>query len=341
MWRMWLAIAVTVLIATSVVVGWAAKLTVDGGTLQVFTYPVELEPVQATISKELIAVADADGDGAVEVGERVEFTLRIAVKNVSTDQTLTDVVVSDAFGAELEIVDTVPSLGTASISTIGGSDKPFLTWDIGTLDPGEEATLTVVAATDINPGGQQEYSEAGAYELNSGATLKALVNGKQISATSDAIWVEVVEANPGELEDTNPTPCSTPTTGSTGEYEVQPGETLIDIATRFGTTLEALVRLNRLQNANLIFYDSTLNVPCVGDDAQSGAAPSAPLGPSTEYEVQPGDSLSGIAARFGTTVEALTQLNGVEDPSLISYGSTLNVPYVGEHAGDASAGVSR
>ncbi len=275
MWRMWLAIVVTVLIAASVVVGWAAKLTVDGGTLQVFTYPVELKPVPATISKELIAVADADGDGAVEVGERVEFTLRIAVENVSTDGTVTDVVVSDAFGAELEILDTVPSVGTASISTIGGSDKPFLTWDIGTLDPGQEATLTVVAATDVNPGGHQEYSEAGAYELNSGATLKALSDGKQFSATSEVIWVEVVEANAGESEGSNPIPSATPLAPPVG-YEVQPGDTLWDIATRFGTTVEALIRLNGLQDANLILYGSTLNVPYVGEepgDASAGVSP--------------------------------------------------------------------
>jgi LysM repeat protein len=55
------------------------------------------------------------------------------------------------------------------------------------------------------------------------------------------------------------------------EYEVQAGDTLWDIATRFGTTVEALVRLNRLQNASLIFYGSTLNVPYVSE--HGGGAP--------------------------------------------------------------------
>ncbi|GAG35833.1 unnamed protein product, partial [marine sediment metagenome] len=68
--------------------------------------------------------------------------------------------------------------------------------------------------------------------------------------------------------------------------------------------------------------------------------PLAPPGGTTDYEVQPGDTLIDIAARFGTTVEALVQLNGLEDPNVILYGSTLNVPYVGEEPGDASAGVS-
>ena len=66
-----------------------------------------------------------------------------------------------------------------------------------------------------------------------------------------------------------------------------------------------------------------------------------PTTPTTgEYQVQPGHTLVDIAARFGTTVEAVAQLNGLEDPDVILYGSTLNVPDVGEDAGDASAGVS-
>jgi LysM repeat protein len=68
--------------------------------------------------------------------------------------------------------------------------------------------------------------------------------------------------------------------------------------------------------------------------------PSAPPMRTIEYEVQPGDTLTDIAARFGTTVEALTHLNGLEDPGVILYGSTLKVPYVGEDAGSAAAGLS-
>jgi hypothetical protein len=39
-------------------------------------------------------------------------------------------------------------------------------------------------------------------------------------------------------------------------------------------------------------------------------------------------------------VEALTQLNGLEDPNAILYGSTLRVPYVGERLAPAIGDVS-
>jgi len=39
-------------------------------------------------------------------------------------------------------------------------------------------------------------------------------------------------------------------------------------------------------------------------------------------------------------VEALTRLNGLEDPNAILYGSTLRVPYVGEGLAPAIGDVS-
>ncbi|MBC8076080.1 MAG: protein kinase [Chloroflexales bacterium] len=44
------------------------------------------------------------------------------------------------------------------------------------------------------------------------------------------------------------------------------------------------------------------------------------------YVVQPGDTLSAIAERFGTTVEALLAANGLSDPNRIEVGQTLIVP---------------
>jgi LysM repeat protein len=39
--------------------------------------------------------------------------------------------------------------------------------------------------------------------------------------------------------------------------------------------------------------------------------------------VQAGDTLSGIAAELGTTVEDLVATNGIEDPNLLYAGETL------------------
>lgn len=44
------------------------------------------------------------------------------------------------------------------------------------------------------------------------------------------------------------------------------------------------------------------------------------------YTVQPGDTLSGIAARYGTTYQALASANGIKDPDVIYEGQKIRIP---------------
>lgn len=48
--------------------------------------------------------------------------------------------------------------------------------------------------------------------------------------------------------------------------------------------------------------------------------------PTTSYVVQPGDTLSGIAAEYGVRLETLLELNQITDANLISVGQTLELP---------------
>lgn len=50
------------------------------------------------------------------------------------------------------------------------------------------------------------------------------------------------------------------------------------------------------------------------------------------YVIQSGDTLSGIAKRYGTTTSALSSLNGISDPDRIYAGNTLKVPENGTSA---------
>lgn len=51
-----------------------------------------------------------------------------------------------------------------------------------------------------------------------------------------------------------------------------------------------------------------------------------PRAAQTTYVVQPGDSLSGIAAKFGLTQEELQQANNIDDPDSIYAGQELIIP---------------
>jgi LysM repeat protein len=49
-------------------------------------------------------------------------------------------------------------------------------------------------------------------------------------------------------------------------------------------------------------------------------------GQGTEYEIQPGDNLTEIARKSGTTVEALMEANGITNPDMIQAGAKLKIP---------------
>jgi LysM repeat protein len=73
--------------------------------------------------------------------------------------------------------------------------------------------------------------------------------------------------------------------------------------------------------------------PSVSPSAGGSAEPSASVGPGasaaaspTAYRVKSGDTLTSIAARFGTSVAILRELNGIADPSLLRVGQLLKVP---------------
>ena len=75
----------------------------------------------------------------------------------------------------------------------GNSVKVHFQWNIGSMSGSETRIIYVVVSTDTNPAGHQEYTSCGWYDLNSGATVKAIVEstGKQFSAESDSIQIYV------------------------------------------------------------------------------------------------------------------------------------------------------
>ena len=116
-------------------------------------------------------------------------------------------------------------------------------------------------------------------------------------------------------------------------YVVQAGNTLSGIASRFGTTVQALAQLNNITNPNLIYVGQVLKI--YGDNKVQRGNNNF----STTYVVQSGDTLSGIAARFGTTVQYLARINGILNPNLIYVGQILKISSSGVSAqrGDSTA----
>ncbi len=112
------------------------------------------------------------------------------------------------------------------------------------------------------------------------------------------------------------------------QHVVQPGDTLSAIARRYGTTVTAIAQANNILNPNLIFVGQVLTIPDGSSPPPPAPPPSPPPGGGGggSYTVQPGDTLNRIAVRFGVTVQAIAQANGIANPNLIFVGQVLTIP---------------
>ena len=95
-------------------------------------------------------------------------------------------------------------------------------------------------------------------------------------------------------------------------YTVRRGDTLSEIAARFGTTVNELVRLNNIADPDRIYEGDRLIIR-------------AGTGDGNTYTVQRGDTLSEIAQRFGTTVARLASLNNIRNTDRIYIGQVLSL----------------
>lgn len=98
-------------------------------------------------------------------------------------------------------------------------------------------------------------------------------------------------------------------------YTVQAGDTLSGIAAKLGVSTSAISGY-RSGNPNLIYPGEVLKI-------NGGNAAPKPAGRT--YTVVAGDTLGAIAARYGTTYQALAAKNGIANPNLIYPGQVLKI----------------
>ena len=114
-----------------------------------------------------------------------------------------------------------------------------------------------------------------------------------------------------------------PLPGLAGEVVVKPGETLSEIAERYGVSVQRLMQLNGLREPKDLWAGSRIVVP--GASGGSGSASGSGAG-SGNYTVKSGETLSEIAERYGVSVQRLMQLNGLRDAKDLWAGSRIVVP---------------
>lgn len=109
-----------------------------------------------------------------------------------------------------------------------------------------------------------------------------------------------------------------------GGYKVQSGDTLSHIAQRYGTTVNALVKLNHLPgNGNAIYAGDILKLPGKGGSSKP-TRPQRPTG--VVYVIKAGDTIERIARRYKIKQSALLAANGLSRTDRIFAGKPLRIP---------------
>ena len=88
-------------------------------------------------------------------------------------------------------------------------------------------------------------------------------------------------------------------------YTVREGDTLWNIAKAYGTTVNDIARDNGIVETGVIYPGQRLRIFVPEESTPKW------------YVVRPGDTLTKITEKFGTTVQRLMWLNDISDPNLI------------------------
>jgi LysM repeat protein len=160
------------------------------------------------------------------------------------------------------------------------------------------------------------------YTVQPGDTLSALA--RRFGVSVDALVQLNRLRDPGllrvgqELVIPGQAPAVTPTVEGY-VHVVRPGETLYGISRQYGVPLDQLAAVNQITNPATLRVGQRLIIPTYRQQTPGTAA-------QRVHIVQPGETLSAIAARYGVSPKAIAEINKLENPSRIFSGQRLIIP---------------
>ncbi|MBN2195923.1 MAG: LysM peptidoglycan-binding domain-containing protein [Polyangiaceae bacterium] len=232
--------------------------------------------------------------------------------------------------APLLAVETAVTMAVRRLATVGPTPSELararamrLTDLLTRLDGGQPRALEL-ATRELCTGDVQSLErEPGRYAAVSTADVRRVV-GARLTETS-RILVEVH-------------PPGWPTGGAARPerlyHLVEPGDTLGEIAARFGVSIEALTKENAIPRNRPIFPGQKLRLPSGAKDSRrkdgsgakgKGKGTNQPV-PLRTYSVLKGDTLGAIAKRHRVTATALARANGLDPKRTLRIGQKLVIP---------------
>ncbi len=243
-----------------------------------------------------------------------------------------------------------------SVITNTGSLDPIVT-----VVPADVAAAAVVTATQVPAAGTLTPATIDYYVVD-GDTLSIVAEKFQVETETirqlnylltDDIFVGQILRMPyreGITAEGAPTPTPAPFT-----YAVETGDSLGTIAQQFGVSAVAIMEANELQDPNSVYIGQVLEIPgyAAPAAAETGAGTTATIEGSTtgsaanapgsetgiSHVVQPGETLLGIAQKYGVDANTIAEANNVTNRNQLRVGQQMIIPGITQR--DAAAALGR
>ena len=313
--------------------------------------PTETSTATPTATSTATSTADATADATLTaIGAEFPDTVTHTVVEGDTVSEL-----ALQYGSTREAINQANGLNAANVIVVG--QRLIIPINLPATPQGAQAATATATAT-VTPTFTPTPTPTATpitYQILPGDTLERIA--QQYGTTVDLLAqqnniVNVHQIDVGQIlvipTAIPPTatatlvPTAAPVIVSTADaytiYVVQAGDTLSEIAVDHNTTIAAISQLNEITNPRSIFIGQRLKIPSATGTPVSGTpAPTAtatvhltptplPTAVPITHSVQPGDTLYGIAARYGVSIVELALLNGIANYDQLSVGQILTIP---------------
>lgn len=218
--------------------------------------------------------------------------------------------------SKADVVDTTPTTETAmGTGQEGGEGQP-------SGEEGEDFGIATATPESMEPADTAEPGPTtvtiGEGEEGEGEATQPTATPEEAeqaeATTTPAEGEEATEAEPTATSE--PEPTTAPTTTEERIHVVQRGEWVYSIARQYpGVSPQDIIRANNLRSPNTVYVGQKLVIPGVSGDTDG----------QQTHVVQRGETLTGIARQYDTTVSALRSANNLSSDRIYA-GQTLIIP---------------
>ncbi|MFN8456778.1 MAG: LysM peptidoglycan-binding domain-containing protein [Anaerolineae bacterium] len=176
-------------------------------------------------------------------------------------------------------------------------------------------TPTVAPVLHVIKSGEMLLAIAAEYDTSVEAIM--MVNDITDPTTLQIGQQLLIPVTPTPVVKTSPTP-----TVALVFHTIEAGDTLLALAIQYDTTVDDLMAANWLTDPSGLQIGQKLVIP-----PANGALPN-PIkwAPTAVYKIEDGDTLLGIAAEYGSTLEDILAVNQDLEADTLQIGQAINVP---------------